>query len=295
MKIDLHIHSKDCSDGRKTLPEIFEEASRRGIGLISITDHDSADCQEAAQDLADKHGILYISGLELNVSFSHPGYRNGKSISLDFLAYQYDIRNQPLLQKLRELREFREVRALQILEKVNEEFIREKKRPFTEADLEAIQSTVDGAFGRPHIADYMVMKGIVKNKREAFEKYLVRCDVPKMPLSLAEASELTRGAGGKLVIAHPSDPNGTSLVTLTRSLTEQQEIIRERMFPYIDGIECWHSRHDKETIESYIAFAKKEGLIMTGGSDCHQQPVLMGRIHIPPSVADQFGVEIKGK
>ena len=294
MKIDLHIHSKDCSDGRKTLPEIFEEASKQGIGLISITDHDSADCQKTAQHLADKYNILYISGLELNVSFSHPGYGNGKPIPLDFLAYQYDILNQPLLQKLRELREFREVRARKIIEKVNEEFRKEKKRPFTEADMEAIQSTVDGAFGRPHISDYMVKKGIVKNKREAFEKYLVSCDVPKMPLSLADASELTRGAGGKLVLAHPSDPNGTSLVKFTHSLTEQQEIIRERILPYIDGIECWHSRHAKEKIESYIAFAKKEGLIMTGGSDCHQQPVLMGRINIPPYVAGEFGFEIKG-
>ena len=88
MKIDLHIHSKNCSDGRMILEEIFEEASRRNVDLISITDHDSIDCQEPAKILADQYGIRYLYGLELNVSFSHPEYRNSKPISLDFLAYQ---------------------------------------------------------------------------------------------------------------------------------------------------------------------------------------------------------------
>jgi predicted metal-dependent phosphoesterase TrpH len=61
-----------------TLHEIFEEASGRHIELISITDHDSIDCQESAKELADQYGIQYLYGLELNVSFSHPGYRNSK-------------------------------------------------------------------------------------------------------------------------------------------------------------------------------------------------------------------------
>ena len=75
MKTDLHIHS-NCSDGRMTLEDIFEEAHKRDVGIISITDHDYIDCQERAKILADKHGIRYVYGLELNVSVSHPEYRN---------------------------------------------------------------------------------------------------------------------------------------------------------------------------------------------------------------------------
>ena len=41
---------------------------------------------------------------------------------------------------------------------------------------------------RPHIADYLIKKGIVATRQEAFDKYLVRCDVPKYPLPLEEAS-----------------------------------------------------------------------------------------------------------
>ena len=59
-------------------------------------------------------------------------------------------------------------------------------------------------------------KNIVKTRQEAFDKYLVKCDVPKYPLYLEEASKLIRDAGGKLVLAHPNDPHGTSLVALTK-------------------------------------------------------------------------------
>jgi hypothetical protein len=91
------------------------------------------------------------------------------------------------------------------------------------------------------------------------------------------------------MLAHPNDPNGTSLVSLTPSLDEQQEIIKESMLPHIDGIECWHSRQDRNTVSSYLAFAREMGLMVTGGSDCHQQPLLMGTLDVPPYVAEQFG------
>ena len=60
------------------------------------------------------------------------------------------------------------------------------------------------------------------------------------------------------------------------------------MLNYIDGLECWHSRHDAQTTASYIKFAKKHGLVMTGGSDCHQKPTLMGTLDITDWVAAQF-------
>jgi hypothetical protein len=274
-----------------TLEEIFEEANRRRVDLISITDHDSMDCQEPAKILADQYQIRYVYGLELNVNFSHPDYRNGKPISLDFLAYQYDIHYLPLVEKLSELRAYRRMRAEQILEKINQALLDEDLEEFTHEDLEEIRNSVDGAFGRPHIANYMVKKGIVRNKQEAFDRYLVKCNVPKMPLSLSQASRLVKGAGGKLMLAHPNDPNGTSLVSFTTSLDEQQKVIRESMLPHIDGIECWHPRHDPETVQSYLAFAQSEGLMLTGGSDCHQQPLVLGTVAVPSYVAEQFDLE----
>jgi predicted metal-dependent phosphoesterase TrpH len=290
MKIDLHVHSKDGSDGNYTIEQIFHEAQVRNIELLSITDHDSIAAQTRAVELANDAEIKYVVGIELNVTYSHPKYRNGKEIYLDFLGYQFDYTNKELNDKLQMLREYREQRARKILDKMNIEFEREGRVPFTESDIEAIKATVDGAFGRPHIADYLIKKGIVKDRQEAFDRYLVKCYEPKFPLKLPDASNLIKAAGGILVLAHGSDPSGTSLVKLTDSLDEQTKIIEQNFLEYIDGIEVWHSRHNERTIEQYLALGKKHNLVLTGGSDCHQKPLRMGTVAVPEYVAEQFKV-----
>jgi predicted metal-dependent phosphoesterase TrpH len=287
MIIDLHIHS-NASDGKFTVQEIFKEAKNRNINFMAITDHDSIGCQTQAAAEAKESGIRYVTGVELNVTFTHPKYHEGKAVSLDFLGYQFDPNNKALESKLETMARYREERAAKILDNLNGEFSKENIPALTKGDLRQIEESVDGVLGRPHIADYLVKKGIVKTRQEAFDRYLVKCDVPKFPLYLEEASKLIRGAGGKLVLAHPNDPHGTSLVTLTKLLPEQTEIIKEKMLPFIDGVECWHSRHTSEATSHYVAFAKEQGLMMTGGSDCHQKPIVMGTVAIPGWVADQF-------
>jgi len=61
MKIDLHIHAKTGSDGNLSIEEVFQEAKKRNINLMSITDHDSIDCQERAIALAKRLGLVVIS------------------------------------------------------------------------------------------------------------------------------------------------------------------------------------------------------------------------------------------
>jgi len=291
MIIDLHIHSK-ASDGKLTVKDVFKEAKTRKLNLMAITDHDSITCQPQAIATAKRDHIRYISGVELNVTFSHPKYHEGKAVSLDFLGYQFDANSQKLNNKLETMAKYRVERAAKILNNLNAEFRKENVSALTDKDFKMIEESVDGVLGRPHIADYLVKKNIVKSRQEAFDKYLVKCDVPKYPLYLEEASKLIKGAGGKLVLAHPNDPHGTSLIALSKSLFDQTEIIEEKMFPYIDGVECWHSRNDAETTNHYVTFAKKNGLMMTGGSDCHQKPILMGTVQIPDWVANQFDQQI---
>ena len=189
MIIDLHIHSKTCSDGNLSVEEIIEEAKSRNVGLMSITDHDSIGCQKQAMTLAQKNGIRYICGVELNITFSYPNF-NGKTASLDLLGYNFDLNNRVLQKKLEQISKYREERAKKILEKLNTEFKKEGLKKLSENDLAEIQRSADGVLGRPHIADYLVRKGIVSDRKEAFNKYLVKCNVPEYPLSLEEASSL---------------------------------------------------------------------------------------------------------
>lgn len=287
MTIDLHIHSKN-SDGVLSVKEIIKLAKIKNIFMISITDHDSIFCQKQASILAKQSGINYVSGVELNVTFSPSRDLTQKSIFLDFLGYNFNSENTDLQNKLEKIAQYRNERALKILIKLNTELKKNQIKELDKKDLLKIRDSVDGVFGRPHIADYLVKKGIVKNRKEAFNRYLVKCNVPKYPLYLKEAANLIRNAGGKIVLAHPNDPYGTSLIKLTRSLDEQTKIIDDSILQYIDGIECWHSRNDERTTNHYISYSKNHNLIMTGGSDCHQKPIIMGTLNVPFYVADQF-------
>jgi len=288
MNIDLHIHSRNGSDGRWDIEDIFAEADSRSIGLISITDHDSLAAQDKAKELARAYRMRYLTGIELNVTFSHPAYHGGKGVPLDFLGYGFDVRSAPFIRKLEELRRYRVLRAAKIMQNLNAEFREQGIPELTKEDMEAIEASADGSLARPHIASYLIGKGIVRDKQEAFDRFLVKCDVPKMPLKLEEASSLIRGAGGRLVLAHGGDPKGTSLVALDPDITRHPAIIRETMLEHVDGIECWHIRHNRITTRTYVAFTREEGLIATGGSDCHQSPPIMGSLQIPPWVAEQF-------
>jgi predicted metal-dependent phosphoesterase TrpH len=289
VKIDLHIHTRTCSDGNLSIEEVFKEAKARNINLIAITDHDSIDCQERAIVLAKDSNISYITGVELNVTFNYP--EENRNISLDLLGYQYDINNKNLKDKLQLIKEHRKRRGYLIFERLNAEFHKEGIKQLSKQDIDNIQANADGVFGRPHIAEYLIKQGIVENIQEAFEKYLAKCNIPKYPLSLAEASNLIRNAGGRLILAHPNDPNGTSLLSITPVLEAQTKIIKTCMLEYIDGIECWHIRNNAKTTAHYIKFSKRNKLLMTGGSDCHQRPLVMGTIDIPDWVATQFGFQ----
>ena len=137
MKIDLHIHSKN-SDGKLSVEEIIKEAKTRNIGFMAISDHDSIGCQTKAIALAKKEDISYVTGVELNVTFSHPKYHEGKAVSLDFLGYQFDPNNKALEGKLQTMAKYREERAAKILDNLNAEFQKEHIAALTRDDLRQI-------------------------------------------------------------------------------------------------------------------------------------------------------------
>ena len=288
MIIDLHVHSKTCSDGNLSVNEIIREAKNRNIKLISITDHDSIRCQRQAISLARKNQIKYLIGVELNVTISDSKFYRGRPISLDLLGYNFDVNNKTLNKELTKIAEYRKERIKKIFEKLNIVLKKEKNIILNENDLIQIQNLANGVLGRPHIADYLVKKRIVRDRVEAFTKYLVKCNVPKYPLCLKDGADLIRNAGGISVLAHPNDNYGTSLIKITKSLQDQTSIIEDLFLDDIDGIECWHSRSDAKTTDHYVKFSRKYDLIMTGGSDCHQKPIIMGSVKVPSFVADQF-------
>jgi len=68
MKADLHIHSNFSNDGKSTIEEIIATAVERGLGCISITDHNSFK----AYDLVKDNGkVIVIPGIEVSSEEGH--------------------------------------------------------------------------------------------------------------------------------------------------------------------------------------------------------------------------------
>lgn len=65
------------------------------------------------------------------------------------------------------------------------------------------------------------------------------------------------------------------------------------MLEYINGVECWHSLQDETTSALYLKYAIQNHLLFTGGSDCHQRPVIMGTVSVPQIVAEQLNTYFK--
>jgi 3',5'-nucleoside bisphosphate phosphatase len=121
-----------------------------------------------------------------------------------------------------------------------------------------------GAVARPHLAQELVEQGCVETFQEAFQEYLIPCDVPKATLSPSDAFRIVAAAGGICSLAHPgtlsSDP-----VEIERLLTLFGEM-------GLVGVEAYHHCHQPSFIDFLCQCARRHNLITTGGSDYHGRP-----------------------
>ena len=64
---DLHIHSclSPCGSDDMTPSNICGMAMLKGLGMIAVTDHNSARNLPAAQQCADAYGLLLVPGMEI--------------------------------------------------------------------------------------------------------------------------------------------------------------------------------------------------------------------------------------
>ena len=66
---DLHCHSV-VSDGTLTPEALAERAAANGVELWALTDHDEVAGQRRARDAAHAHGMRYLTGAEISVTFA---------------------------------------------------------------------------------------------------------------------------------------------------------------------------------------------------------------------------------
>lgn len=243
--IDLHMHST-ASDGTDTPRTIITKCRKLGLRLSSVTDHDTIDSQREAMDTARELKIRYLTGVEFSVR--HTG-------ELHILGYGVDTENEELCALMAELREARVNRVHEIIRAVQEHGM---KISFEDVERFAQGNTL----GRPHVALALIEKGYASDLQDAFTRYLNEegsCYVQRRKLNPQQAIEMIRKTGGVPVLAHPKFVRTGNIEGLVRELGELG----------LMGIEAYYPAHSDADVERYVGIAKRNGLMVTEGSDYH--------------------------
>ena len=247
--IDLHTHTT-CSDGTDTPRELVNKAIVQGLEIVGITDHDTTSGWEEAQQ--SLRGSLQLAlGAEISC-LTHDG------ISVHMLGLLFDPLHQEMQTVLEETRDSRLPRMRKMIENMRAEGM--------DISIEdVINAMPEGAtMGRPHLADALVAKNIVKSRDEAFVDLLhndSRFYVSHAAPTPAEAIALIRRAGGVAVIAHPFASHRGQIL--------KSEDFQELLIAGLNGIEVDHRDQNPDEREILRTIARELDLVVTGSSDYH--------------------------
>ncbi|MBO4630110.1 MAG: PHP domain-containing protein [Treponema sp.] len=250
--IDLHVHTT-ASDGQYTPAQIIEKATEKNITAIAITDHDTVAGLEEGAAAAKEHGITFVPGVELNIS-----YPTGE---FHLLGLGFKQISPSLTEILDNLVKNRELRNVQIIEKMREAGV----------DItleEMIADFPDTVLGRPHFAAELVKKKVVKTRQQAFDRYLAKGRpwyVARVGSNLDEAIVAIKESGGVPVIAHP--------MSLYLSWGKLPDALQNFYDRGVMGLEAFHPGARVTECLRLEELAHKIGYFVTAGSDFHGEKI----------------------
>lgn len=256
--IDLHCHSY-ISDGALSPAEVVRLAHANGCTLLALTDHDHTGGLAEARAEAQKCGIRLINGVEISVTW--------RKRTVHIVGLNFDDGNEDLQKLLAEVRKGRLKRLEAIAAKL-------EKRGIHGAYEGALALAANPEMvSRTHVAEFLINAGHVRNKQQAFTKYLgdgKPASVPHEWAGLAEAVAAVNGAGGLAVIAHP--------MRYGFSATAKRNLFEEFKAAGGAAIEVHSGNSDKNDRLNYALLAERYGLLASAGSDFHRQGDYSGGI-----------------
>jgi len=264
--VDLQAHSTR-SDGTETPSELVEHAARLGIGVLAVTDHDSALGVDEALAAGERLGVRVVPAIE----FSIDGERKRDLLDINILGYgirHNDPDIQSILRRVIESRVEQKVRQVERLQSYG-----------VVVPVEEVLALVDGVPGRPHIAQIALKHNPhrFQNTDDVFRQFLAG-DAPNsvyvgrdFSLSLENAIDLTHQAGGVAVLAHPG---------IYQRVRDIDSLLARMVDAGLDGLEvCYPYDREKRrgipakdgaaVIAHFAAAAHQHRLLVTGGSDYH--------------------------
>lgn len=264
-KIDLHIHTT-ITDGVFTPKEVIDEASKNGVGILSITDHDSIDAY--SDDLfkyADSKNIKIINGVEIST-------KNNKA-GIHVLGYNFNLNDIRFRERLKEIRNSRHYYLHKVAKKLNE-----LGYSINVKELDKIESVTKAHIAVDIINDEKNYKkllhdfGHIPNMGEFIEKIMnENCPgyVKKETVTPMEAAQIIREAKGKVILAHPvsyiheDDFTEEDIVNI---INEMKADGLEANYLYVD-----YNNNKIDEIAKWNKFAQKNNLFVTVGSDFHNK------------------------
>ncbi|MGL5856858.1 MAG: PHP domain-containing protein [Angustibacter sp.] len=269
MRIDLHTHST-CSDGTEPAEQVVAVAARAGLDVIALTDHDTTAGWAAAESAARQHGVQVVPGMELSCEAA--------GVGVHLLSYLHDPMHPGLAGEAELARGSRDARARRMVELLS------RQVPITWADVQA-QVSQDATVGRPHIADALVARGLVRDREEAFAGLLSSrgpCYVRYYAVDAVRAVRLVVEAGGVPVLAHPRAEQRGEVV--------DDGTVEELVDAGLAGLEVWHRDHDDDARRYLTRLADRWGLLSTGSSDYHGsgKPNRLGEHTTDPDVFQEI-------
>lgn len=246
IRVDLHIHTT-ASDGCWSPQELVQQVLKKGIDMFAVTDHDTVDNIMETQALAEKNQLLFLPGVE--VSATHQGQL------YHILGYGIDPFHKQFLELLNHNK--------YIMEKNDDESIELLIARGYNIDFQEYKHYEnEPSRGGWKSLNFLIDKGFCKNSRDFFSSLFdddYRAPFPTFPTP-QEVIQLISSAGGAAILAHP----GCHFYELP--LLKTLQLFAEFK---VDGIECFHSEHTLEVSRFCYSFCKEQGLLITGGSDCH--------------------------
>jgi len=271
--VDLHMHTT-YSDGLDTPTDLVAKAGELGVCQVAITDHDTVDGLPEGVEAGRRYGVQVMSGIELTVQYED--YHD-----IHILGYAFDPTDAAFGACIKRMQDGRLERGLEILRRVNAMLYEEGRAPI---DEQRVLARAQGAVARPHLAHELVEQDYVETFQEAFQAYLIACDVPKATLSPQDAFALVADAGGICSLAHPG--------TLSTDPLEIERLLTAFGRMGMVGVEAYHHCHQPSFVDYLCQCARRHDLITTGGSDYHGRPqgAILGFLHVnqpvPESVWD---------
>lgn len=276
---DLHCHTR-LTDGSMGIEDIIALAKNKGLETIAITDRDCQAGTVRAKIIGERNGIRVVPGVEL----SSIDRETGEVVYI--LCYLPDYADR--LEGLCHRNAAATKRAAQKM------MIKTAKRFPITADV--IKRCASGSTNLyiPHIMHALMecgeTDGIYSDLyRELFtpESETNIIEIPAYA-EMGEVLTAIKEAGGISVLARPAqyrDP--ISLLDRLLALG-------------LNGVEVWHPSADKEHTDIYYSYAKKNKLLMIGGSDFRgmytPQPLALGSYLTPKNqLAELMGYKAKLK